>query len=86
MYKSRETGEEVALKEIDKTKLTGKEKEFLKEEIQIIRQIRHPNVVEMKDVFENKTNILIAMECVQGGELFEHIKNFQIKGNIYFYY
>jgi serine/threonine protein kinase len=64
-----------ALKQIDKESLTMREKEFLKEEIQIIRQIKHPNVVEMMDVFENKGYINIIMECVEGGELFDHVKN-----------
>jgi serine/threonine protein kinase len=32
----------------------------------------------MKDVYENKKFIYIIMECVSSGELFEHIKNFEI--------
>jgi serine/threonine protein kinase len=32
----------------------------------------------MKDVYETKKFMYILMECVQGGELFEHIKNFEI--------
>ena len=29
----------------------------------------------MKDVYENKNFIYIIMECVEGGELFDYIKN-----------
>jgi serine/threonine protein kinase len=65
----------VALKQIDKEQLTIKEKDFLREEIQIIRQICHPHVVEMKDVYETRQYMYILMECIEGGELFDHIKN-----------
>lgn len=71
----RETNELFAMKYIDKEKLTLKEKEFLREEIQIVKMISHPNVVQMKEIYENKDHMFIIMECIQGGELFDHIKN-----------
>ena len=37
--------------------------------------ICHPNVVQMKEIFETKEHMYIIMECIQGGELFDHIKN-----------
>lgn len=33
----------------------------------------------MKDVYETKQFIFIIMECVEGGELFEHVKNYIIQ-------
>ena len=44
--------EMLAMKYIEKQSLTRKEREFLRDEIQIIRSITHPNVVEMRDAFE----------------------------------
>ena len=38
----------------------------------------HPNVVEMREAFETFGTMYIMMECVQGGELFEHIKETEI--------
>jgi serine/threonine protein kinase len=35
-------------------------------------------VVEMRDAFETFPTMYIMMECVQGGELFEHIKETEI--------
>lgn len=32
----------------------------------------------MKDVFENFQNMYIMMEVMQGGELFDHIKDYDI--------
>lgn len=66
------------MKLIDKKNLTRKEREFLRDEIQIIKSISHPNVVEMHDAFETHQHMYIMMECVQGGELFEHIKEAEI--------
>lgn len=79
MCRQKDNGEPVALKQIDKAELSMREKEFLREEIQIIRQINHPNVVEMKDVYETKKYMYILMECVEGGELFDRIKSHEIK-------
>ena len=72
--RNRETSELLAMKLIDKNKLSVREKEFLREEIQIVRMIDHPNVVIMKEIFETKDFMYIVMELVQGGELFDHIK------------
>ena len=37
--------------------------------------ISHPNVVQMREVYETKTHMYLIMECIQGGELFDHIKS-----------
>ena len=74
-------GEYVAMKQIDKKHLTPRERDFLREEIQIFKSICHPNVVEMKDVYETKDFMYIMMERVEGGELFDHIKENNISGN-----
>jgi serine/threonine protein kinase len=71
----------VAMKLIDKQQLTRQERDFLRDEIQIIRSICHPNVVEMRDAFETHQHMYIMMEVIQGGELFEHIKDCEISGN-----
>ena len=52
------------MKLIEKKTLSSKERDFLREEIQIIRSITHPHVVEMKDAFETKPHMYIMMECM----------------------
>jgi serine/threonine protein kinase len=42
-----------ALKKIDKTKLNPKEKDFLRDEVQIVSLLSHPNVVEMREIYQN---------------------------------
>lgn len=68
----------LAMKILDKKQLTPKEREFLRDEIQIIHTIVHPHVVNMKENFEDCDKMYIMMEIVQGGELFEHIKDYEI--------
>lgn len=70
----------VAMKLLDKKQLTRKEREFLRDEIQIIHSIQHPHVVEMRENFETYEHMYIMMEVIQGGELFEHIKDYEISG------
>ena len=49
------------------------EKELLQSEIEILKIIDHPGVIKINEVFDSKKYILIVMEFVEGGELFERI-------------
>ncbi|KAM0833489.1 hypothetical protein ACQ4PT_064231 [Festuca glaucescens] len=72
--KNVETGENVAIKILDKEKLL-KHKMIgqLKREISTMKLIRHPNVIRMYEVMASKTKIYIVIELVSGGELFDKI-------------
>lgn len=63
-----------ALKKIDKEKLTPKEKLFLRDEIQIVSQLSHPNVVEVREYYQNPKYMWIVMEHVHGGELNSYLR------------
>lgn len=39
-------------------------------QIQVMKSISHPNVVNLLDVMVSKTNIYLVLELVSGGELF----------------
>ncbi|KAM0887284.1 hypothetical protein ACQ4PT_029154 [Festuca glaucescens] len=72
--KNVETGENVAIKILDKEKLLKhKMIEQLKREISTMKLIRHPNVIRMHEVMASKTKIYIVIELVTGGELFDKI-------------
>ena len=62
-----------AIKVIDKNKLKGKE-ESLKDEICICHRLRHPNIVEVYEVYEDPTKVYLVMELESGGELFDYIE------------
>ncbi|XP_044496393.1 CBL-interacting serine/threonine-protein kinase 23 isoform X1 [Mangifera indica] len=69
-----ETGENVAIKILDKDKvLKHKMIGQIKREISTMKLIRHPNVIRMYEVMASKTKIYIVLEFVTGGELFDKI-------------
>ncbi|OWF35797.1 calcium/calmodulin-dependent protein kinase type 1-like [Mizuhopecten yessoensis] len=67
-----ESSKLVAIKCINRKCLAGKE-ESLENEIEVLRRLRHPNIVQLFDVFEEKNNVYLVMELVTGGELFDRI-------------
>ncbi|KAJ8627243.1 hypothetical protein MRB53_020550 [Persea americana] len=69
-----ETGENVAIKILDKEKvLKHKMIGQIKREISTMKLIKHPNVIQMHEVMASKTKIYIVLEFVTGGELFDKI-------------
>nr|XP_034366619.1 myosin light chain kinase family member 4 isoform X2 [Arvicanthis niloticus] len=65
------TGLKLAAKII---KIRGaKDKEDVKNEINVMNQLDHVNLIQLYDAFESKHDIILVMECVEGGELFDRI-------------
>ncbi|KAJ1255577.1 hypothetical protein BS78_K185200 [Paspalum vaginatum] len=66
-----ETGEEVAIKIMDKDHLakSGAVPEQVTREIEIMHRVRHPHVVRIHEVMANKKSIFVVMEFVRGGSL-----------------
>lgn len=69
------TQENVAIKVLhkDQVKRTGL-MEQIKREISIMHLVKHPNIVELKEVMATKSKVFFVMEFVKGGELFAKIK------------
>lgn len=44
-------------------------------EANILGTVEHQNIVKVIDSYENEHNVHMVMELVEGGELFDHIKN-----------
>jgi len=64
----------VALKFISKTKKTEKEVKSLRREIDIMRSLRHPNIVQMLDSFDTDHDVVVVTEFAQG-ELFQILQD-----------
>lgn len=68
------TGHKVAVKILNKQKIkTSKMDEKIKREIKILKLFRHPHIIRLYEVIETPQDILLVMEYVPGGELFEYI-------------
>ena len=63
-----------AVKVVDKKRLSEQEREMMRSEVAIMRLLNHNNVVQMKEVFEDKQKMYLIMELVEGGELFDRIR------------
>ncbi|XP_018615868.2 myosin light chain kinase family member 4 [Scleropages formosus] len=50
-----------------------KEKEVVKNEIQVMNQLNHGNLIQLYAAYESKNDIILVMEYVDGGELFDRI-------------
>lgn len=73
----RSTGVEYAAKFIkkrrSKSSRRGVSKEDIEREVSILKEIQHPNVITLHDVFENKNEVILILELVAGGELFDFL-------------
>lgn len=66
------TNEKRAVKIIKKGN-NKKLREHLASEMQVMKSISHPNIVQTYQIFDLKTKIYIAMEYVRGGDLFDYV-------------
>ncbi|CAN8313565.1 unnamed protein product [Cochlearia groenlandica] len=74
LAKTIKTGENVAIKVIDKEKIMKSGLvAHIKREISILRRVRHPYIVHLFEVMATKTKIYFVMEYVRGGELFNTV-------------
>ncbi|KAL2795974.1 hypothetical protein BJX66DRAFT_154168 [Aspergillus keveii] len=45
----------------------------IEREVVIMKLIEHPNVISLYDVWENRGELYLVLEYVEGGELFDHV-------------
>lgn len=74
-FKKDGSKEVVAIKSMDKTKLSSKSSvDNIITEIQLLKILKHEHIVEMKDFFWDDRYIYIVMEYCDGGDLSNFIK------------
>lgn len=75
--KEKSSGVEYAAKFIKKrmsrASRRGVRREEIEREVDILQQIQHTNVVTLHDIYENRTDVVLILELVSGGELFDFL-------------
>ncbi|XWS66364.1 hypothetical protein CRYUN_Cryun05aG0193000 [Craigia yunnanensis] len=71
----KETGDTFACKSISKKKLRAAvDIEDVRREVDIMKHLpKHPNIVSLKDTYEDDNAVHLVMELCEGGELFDRI-------------
>ncbi|XP_073084846.1 death-associated protein kinase 1 isoform X1 [Manis javanica] len=75
--REKSTGLQYAAKFIKKRRTKssrrGVSREDIEREVSILKEIQHPNVITLHEVYENKTDVILVLELVAGGELFDFL-------------
>jgi calcium-dependent protein kinase len=69
----RDTAAQRAVKVLKKSNMDEDERRMLFNEINILKELDHPNIVKMFEFFEDEKRYYIVQEICKGGELFEEI-------------
>lgn len=81
--KDIKTGQNVAIKVIDKEKtLKAGLNEQIKREISVMKLVKHQNVLQLFEVMATKSKIYIVLEYAKGGELFNKVAKGRLKEDI----
>ncbi|CAG9321517.1 unnamed protein product [Blepharisma stoltei] len=76
VYLSRDlcTNKEFAIKAIDKSLIKGKNIYFgMINEIEILRNLDHPNIIKLHRVYESDTHIYLVLDYIKGGNLLSRL-------------
>jgi 5'-AMP-activated protein kinase, catalytic alpha subunit len=65
------TGEKVAIKILEKDRIEDQsDVQRVSREIEILKQIRHPNIIQLYEIIEDRSHLYLITEYAKGGELF----------------
>ena len=60
-----------AVKFVDKSRI--KNPKQLVSEVKILKKVEHPRIIKLEKVYETKSELILVMEYVEGGELFDRL-------------
>lgn len=68
------TGEKVAIKTLEKSRFRAISDELrIARELQFLREVRHPHIIQLYETYETKTEICMIMEYASRGDLLNHL-------------
>ncbi|XP_012580246.1 PREDICTED: serine/threonine-protein kinase Nek1 [Condylura cristata] len=73
LVKSTEDDRQYVIKEINISTMSSKEREESRREVAVLANMKHPNIVQYKESFEENGSLYIVMDYCEGGDLFKRI-------------
>jgi serine/threonine protein kinase len=73
LAEDKNSKEMVAIKCVDRKKLSSEDLAMLRREVQILSSLDHPNIIKFIEYTENPSHCYLVMEPLSGGELFDRI-------------
>nr|XP_030701091.1 serine/threonine-protein kinase Nek1 isoform X4 [Globicephala melas] len=73
LVKSTEDGRQYVIKEINISSMSSKEREESRREVAVLANMKHPNIVQYRESFEENGSLYIVMDYCEGGDLFKRI-------------
>jgi serine/threonine protein kinase len=71
---SKADGTVYAVKYIDKRKLGQDDAAMLESECAVLKEVNHPNIVILHEIFDSPEELVLVMEFANGGEMLEKLK------------
>lgn len=69
----KSTGLSFAIKVVTKSQLTAEDLAALEDEIAVLKELEHTNIIRLYDVFDERQKYYLVTEKMIGGELFDRI-------------
>jgi len=69
------TGEECAVKVLDKSKMDKEGLQRVYFEAEIMKKLSHKNILQVKNITEDKENVYIVMDYARNGDLLEYVNS-----------
>uniref|UniRef100_A0A4W3JHK1 non-specific serine/threonine protein kinase n=1 Tax=Callorhinchus milii TaxID=7868 RepID=A0A4W3JHK1_CALMI len=73
LVKAKEGGKQYVIKEINILRMSNKEREESRREVAVLANMKHPNIVQYRESFEESGCLYIVMDYCEGGDLFKRI-------------
>ncbi|XP_075053875.1 serine/threonine-protein kinase Nek1 isoform X2 [Mixophyes fleayi] len=73
LVKSKDDGKQYVIKEINISRMSNKEREESRREVAVLANMKHPNIVQYRESFEECGCLYIVMDYCEGGDLFKRI-------------
>ena len=71
---NKNTGEDIAVKTVNRKNLKGKFYELLENEIKVLRTCNNANIIKLYDIKKTANNIYLILEFCNEGDLMKYLK------------